>query len=153
MDGKEAAELVEVGQKIVELGGELEAARAKRDEFVAEVQEIEAELRPLLARHGKLVLSMAGVVPPSDAINFVNPPNQVPTHVPEWNQSMDQRKAHIQKKVFKALEQMDPETRATATNIANLIEEDPAVVREVMRDSPMVQPVMEESETKPGVDE
>lgn len=137
MDGSKAAEMVTVGQRIVELGGQLDELRKKRDSLNVEISTLEAELRPLLVQHSKLMSELAGVpfgapdpAMPAHVEQVVRKEGMTPTSV------KDMRLANVTRKVMQAIgklqEEGDPENAPTATRVAQMVDEDPAYVRSIM---------------------
>ena len=122
----DAAEFVEVGGKIMTIGGQLEKLRAERDVLNAQITGLEKELLPLLGRHAELVSSLMGSAMPKPVV-----PSPVPAPVPTGPTAGDDKVA-LMRRVKGFLNNAEPGT--SASQIAEALKVDPALVREVMRD-------------------
>jgi hypothetical protein len=122
----DAAEFVEVGGKIVTIGGQLEKLRTEREALDVQITALEKELFPLLGRHAELVSSLMGPVvskplPPPVVLQPPLPPDMIG----------GDDKVALARRIKGFLNNAEPGT--SATQIAEALKVDASLVREVMR--------------------
>lgn len=124
----DAAEFVEVGGKIVELGGKLQLLKNQRTLLDDQISAMEAELVPLLSRHTELVSSVMGTAMPK--------PSTAPVALPTVAPVPNERLVLITRirSFLKDAENVDG--GISATQIADALHVDPAIVREILRSLP-----------------
>lgn len=122
----DAAEFVSLGGKIMEVGGQLTALRGERDVLSAKIADLEKELLPLMTRYNELMASVMGAAMPKP------PPPPVRPAGPSGPAPLSDDKIILAKRIKKFLEDAEPGT--SATQIAEALKVDAAVIREVMRD-------------------
>lgn len=119
----DAGEFVDIGGKIVAIGGQLEKLRVERDGLNSKITALETELLPLLTRHAELVSSLMSVALPKPVAAPPSPQPPGPTD--------GDAKVSLAKRVRGFLENAEPGT--SATQIAEALKVDAALVREIMR--------------------
>lgn len=137
-----AAELVQIGTRIVELGSDLEEARAAKAKADARVAELESELRPLLRQHATIVAKAAG------GVTFASPevaqPQQTfvlqgPSALPNETSlagagtpAAAPANVQLKNRVKDYLKNRNAEEGVSAGEVADHLKIDPLVVREAM---------------------
>lgn len=138
MDGNEAAELVQIGQKIIELGSELKLQKLKQAEVNERIATIQSELAPLLIRHSELISEVAGL-PMTQTKPKASPQvlesSLLATKVGEEAGEVDDKKMFVLKQKIKtAMAAVEPGETKSAEQFAEDIHENPLLVRTAMRE-------------------
>lgn len=133
----DAAEFAEIGAKIVKHGVELEKLRSERDALNSQIQILEKELLPLLARHSELIAAMMGrpitpVAAPTPTAVSVTSASGVPlantlgeaAMVPQVDRKI------LRRRIQKLMEEADD--AMSAMDIAERLKIDAVLVREIM---------------------
>lgn len=152
-DAYDPGEFVALGQKIVELGKQLQDLRTERDEAVTKIVELESKLKPIMIRYTEVVFMMSGV--PAPAPLLPDSPSEAPqpsapksTPLTPDGKAMRNR-LRIQKKIDRCVATWDTgEGPPTAASIANRISEDANIVREIIRVTAAVEGSDDESSSE-----
>lgn len=120
----DAAELADVGAKLVELGTELKAKREERDVLNDEIAKLEKKMAPLVAKHSELIAEIIGkpAAPPPGNPNA--PP--VPTNTPQ------RAGVELKRRIIAFLERAPEGTGAI--DVADALKIDVMLVRQAMMD-------------------
>lgn len=121
-------ESVEIGGKIMTLSGQLAPLKAERDALNEKIQVLEKELLGLAGRYSELVSATLSAVMPKP-LAFVA---AAPTTPPPTGPSPGDEKVLLMRRVKGFLNNAEPGT--SASQIADALKVDAALVREVMRD-------------------
>jgi len=124
----EAIEFVEVGGKIMKLGGELAILRDERKALDEKITAMEKELLPLVGRHAELLAAVMGAAMPKPLAPLPPPPV---ASMPSGPSPGDEKVA-LMRRVKGFLNNAEPGT--SAMQIAEALKVDASLVREVMRD-------------------
>jgi hypothetical protein len=124
----DAIEFVEVGGKIMKLGGDLAALREERKVLDEKISAMEKELLPLVGRHAELLSGVMGAAMPKPVTSSPSPAVAQAAAGP----SPAEEKASLMRRVKGFLNAAEPGT--SAMQIAEALKVDPALVREVMRE-------------------
>lgn len=135
-----AAELVQIGARIVELGSDLEEARVVKAKADARVAELESELRPLLRQHAVIVAKAAGGVTFSSPENPQPAQALAPPSAPQSETSLAgagtpaaaPANVQLKNRVKDYLKNRNAEEGVSAGEVADHLKIDPLVVREAM---------------------
>ncbi len=126
-NGGDLADLATIGSRIVELGMKLKELKAERGKIDADIAEVEKELMPLVAQHGKIIASVTGTVLPAPKPAAPPKDPNAPAH-PTRPAANVSRARVIDFIKTRAVEGM------SALDIADVLKVDALLVRECMRE-------------------
>jgi hypothetical protein len=131
-------ELITIGTKIAEIGTRLSKVRAERDELNYKVLALESELLPLITKHGELLTAIIGRAMPTPAVQVQQPMPMMPMPMPMMPTNLPApglaASSSMKQQVIEYLKMRHVDDTISATEIAESLHIDSAIVREAMLD-------------------